>query len=169
LYVATFSQNKLWINDGLGNGGASFTESNIPGDTGTSYGVAVFDANNDGFFDLYSSNVSSQNVLWINDGLGNGGASFTRFEISGDDNSIVFSIEPLAGDYDQDGDSDIYVPSFGDQNIFWTNDGTGTFNQYSIPGDEGDSYEATLIDPNEDGLVDLYVANFGQNKLWINQ
>jgi hypothetical protein len=169
LYVATFGQNKLWINDGLGNGGASFTESNINGDIGNAYGVAVFDANGDGISDLYSSNVSSQNFIWINDGLGNGGASFTQLEIPGDDDSIGFSIEPLTGDYDQDGDDDIYIPIFGGQNIFFTNDGTGIFNQYTIPGDEGDSYEAVFIDPNEDGLLDIYVTNFGQNKLWINQ
>lgn len=113
------SQNTLWINDGLGNGGASFSASNITGDT-DSGASAIIDVNADGYLDIYSSLYGAQSYLWINDGLGNGGASFANDAIPGNSPSTVFA---TSGDFDGDGITDLYVGVYaGGQNLLLIND-----------------------------------------------
>lgn len=166
LYVATFGQNNLWINDGSNNGGDSFSLDAIPTDSGISYGVTSFDADGDGDIDLYTSNYATENNLWMNDGSNNGGLSFTAKDIMGDTRN---AIESTVHDIDQDGDIDIYVAHFTGQNHLLINDGKGNFTMSNIQGDEGASYKAVIFDVNNDGLQDIYVGNIGQNSLWINQ
>ncbi len=59
-------QNIIWENDGSGN----FTQNNITGDTGESFGVTTGDVNNDGEIDVYvvnGDNGDFQNRLWLQD------------------------------------------------------------------------------------------------------
>ncbi|MFE8072492.1 FG-GAP-like repeat-containing protein [Marinobacteraceae bacterium S3BR75-40.1] len=169
LYAANGSgtQNKLWINDGSGLGGDSFTASDITGDTGTSYSAVMADVDNDGDLDIYTANHQQQNRLWINDGLGDGGASFTAADIAGDTGSTEV---PVMGDVDGDGDLDIYVPNRNnEQNKLWLNDGNGSYTASDISGDTGNSVNAAMGDIDLDGDLDIYTTNDGtQNKLWIN-
>ncbi len=76
------------------------------------------------------------------------------------------------GDYDNDGWLDLYVTGNLDANVLYHNNQDGTFtvsnfsNQLSLP--DTMSGGATWVDYNNDGLRDLYVVNYGQNKLFRN-
>jgi hypothetical protein len=163
-------QNKLWINDGLGNGGASFTASDITGDTADAYSTQVVDIDDDGDLDIHTGATLAQNKLWINDGLGNGGASFTASDIVGD----VELSAGLAFDVDDDDDIDIYTARYGFQSYFWINDGLGnggaSFIDDPIDSDSFNVIGSTTNDFDGDGYLDIYLGIYegGQNKLWIN-
>lgn len=68
-----------------------------------------------------------------------------------------------AGDYDQDGDDDLYVVRYNQPNVLLRNDGGLTFVDVTTPilADAGPGYGAGWGDIDNDGDLDLYVANFG--------
>ena len=67
-----------------------------------------------------------------------------------------------AGDYDNDGDVDVYVTNFG-PNALWRNNGDGTFTdviEASGAQEERWSMGAAFLDYDRDGWLDLYVSNY---------
>ncbi len=67
-----------------------------------------------------------------------------------------------AADYDNDGDTDIYVTNLG-PNVLLRNEGDGTFSHVSRQAgvdDPGFSLAAAFLDFDRDGWLDLYVANY---------
>ena len=63
------------------------------------------------------------------------------------------------GDYDNDGDPDIYISYFG-RNQLYSNNGDGTFSDLTQQAGVGDSRWGTscsFADYNNDGYLDLYV------------
>ena len=83
-------------------------------------------------------------------------------------------------DYDTDGDPDLYfvnsgsVPQGNPQtlgNVLYRNEGDGRFTdvtEISGTGDTGYGMAASAADIDNDGDLDLYVANFGQDRLYRN-
>ena len=80
------------------------------------------------------------------------------------------------GDYDGDGDQDIYIvrcaPSKEPSaNVLYRNNGDGTFTDVTEEADVGDTglgMDAVFGDVDNDGDADLYVANYGPNVLYRN-
>ena len=76
------------------------------------------------------------------------------------------------GDYDRDGWVDLFVTGNLDPNVLYRNNGDGTFSvsahsqKLSLP--EAPSGGATWADYDNDGWLDLYVVNFGANRLFHN-
>jgi hypothetical protein len=69
-----------------------------------------------------------------------------------------------AADYDNDGDTDIYITALGPDRLF-QNAGGGRFVDVTAKagvGDPGFSTSALWFDYDRDGFVDLYVANYVQ-------
>jgi hypothetical protein len=165
IYVANNGNgraNRLWINDGLGN----FTDGSIPGDNiGNCRTPVAGDIDNDGDMDIYMPKYGQANDLWINDGT----ANFTLVNIPGD---LRNSREAVMQDLDADGDLDIYVVNYDyQQNQLWLNDGpaTYTFTNANIVGDNKHSHGGHYGDLDNDGDIDLYVANTNQqNQIWLN-
>lgn len=86
-------------------------------------------------------------------------------------------------DYDNDGDSDLYLVQGGDlktaasseataANVLYRNNGDGSFTDVTQAAKVGDRHYgmgATTCDLNGDGFLDLYVTNVGANVLYQNQ
>lgn len=129
----------------------------------TGSGAAFFDWDQDGDLDLYVVNGSTYanygmgpgNVLYRNDG----GAFVAR--VAGVEDSS-WSMGVAVGDYDSDGQRDLYVTNYG-ANALYRNRGDGAFAavtaQAGVAGD-GFSTSAAFFDYDRDGDLDLYVANY---------
>lgn len=76
------------------------------------------------------------------------------------------------GDYDNDGDADLYVVRSLEPNLLYRNDKI-RFSEIGIVAgvnDDGDGSAAAWADYDNDGDLDLYVTNFGQpNRLFRNE
>ena len=69
---------------------------------------------------------------------------------------------PPRGDFDNDGDPDLYVGNFG-PNVLYRNEGAGRFRDVTTEaavGDSGWGAHAAFADYDRDGDLDLYVANY---------
>ncbi len=142
-------------------------------DAGPSFGACWGDYDNDGDLDLYLvKGVGLPNRLLRNDG----GGVFTDVT-GGALGDAGGGYGACWGDYDNDGDLDLYVVNgcnsgFGcTANRLLRNDGGGVFtNATSGPlGDTGLGRAAAFADFDLDGDLDLYVANWGSaNKLLRN-
>lgn len=67
-----------------------------------------------------------------------------------------------AGDFDNDGDLDLYLTNYG-ENQFWRNRGDGSFENITAETGTGDprwGTSATFVDVDHDGNLDLFSANY---------
>lgn len=136
------------------------------GENDDSEGVAVGDYDNDGDMDLYVTNFAGaegaplQNILYRNNGKG-------IFEDATEEAGLVgenYSLGAVFGDLDNDGYLDLYVVNNGEPNILYRNNGDGTFEDITADAGVGNinlGTTATLLDINNDGYLDIYVANSG--------
>ena len=73
-----------------------------------------------------------------------------------------YGMGAAVGDYDGDGDPDLYVTNFGG-NVLWENRGDGTFEDVTAEAGADDprwSVAAAFFDYDRDGDLDLYVGNY---------
>ena len=124
-------------------------------------GIAVADVDGDGWLDLYFTTQSGGNQLWRN--LGNG-----TFEditaVAGVAVADPIGVAASFADIDNDGDPDLYVTVIRDGNHLFENDGTGKFTDISADSGldyKGHSSGALFFDYDNDGLLDLFLANVG--------
>jgi hypothetical protein len=88
-----------------------------------------------------------------------------RFEDATDAAGLTatgYGMGAAVGDYDDDGDPDLYVTHLG-PNRLWRNDGDGTFTDATAASGTGDprwSASATFFDYDRDGRLDLFVVNY---------
>ena len=153
-----------WFEDVAKEWGVDFTYQN--GAMGnfnikevTGGGAALFDYDNDGDIDLYivqgagvEGNALFENVdsKFVNRSIGSGA----------DDKG--YGIGVTTGDYDNDGDVDLYVTNIG-VNALLRNDGNGKFTDvttFSGTEDEGFSACSAFGDLDGDGDLDLVVTNY---------
>ncbi|MDE0185685.1 MAG: CRTAC1 family protein [Candidatus Poribacteria bacterium] len=132
-------------------------------------GGAFFDYDTDGDLDLYlvnsgdltgtDSDGTYTSVLYRN----NGNGTFTDVtDAAGVGNSGNYGMGAACGDYDNDGDPDLYVTNFG-ANVLYQNNADGTFTDVTETAGVGDALwgtSATFFDYDRDSYLDLYVANY---------
>jgi hypothetical protein len=130
-------------------------------------GAALADLDGDGDLDLYlvqSGRVDrtlpaerSGNRLYRNEG-----GRFQRVEGDGGAGDRGYGMGVAAGDYDNDGDVDLYVTNL-EANVLLRNDGTGRFEDVTEAAGVGDpswSTAATFLDLDADDDLDLFVVNY---------
>jgi hypothetical protein len=139
----------------------------IGGADGPALGVSTADFNGDGWIDIYVGNDGTPNQLWINqkDGTFKDAAFLSGVAVSGAGQSEA-SMGIDAGDYDNDGDEDLFVTNWATQmNVLYVNDGTGLFEDrrgasgLGPPSLAKTGFGTGWLDFDTDGWLDLFVAN----------
>src|ERR1043166_6018786 len=159
LFVATQTglSNLLFHNNGDGTF-TKITNGVIVTEQANSRGASWADYNNDGWIDLFVSNIGSPSFLYRN----NGNGTFTKITSGSIVTNVADSHGCAWGDYDNDGYPDLFVGNDGQNNFLYHNNGDGTFTQITsgqIVNDGGDSREISWGDYDNDGYLDLFVAN----------
>jgi len=150
----------------------SFTDITIDAGisfSGTSEGVCVFDYNNDELNDiLFTTRNGSSNHLFRNEG----NMIFTDVSF---ESNIGISMEAravVAGDFDNDGDQDVFFGATVGESRLFENNGNGTFQDITnISGiDISNQVRGVAwVDYDSDGFLDLYVGLlYEPNKFFKN-
>ena len=140
-------------------------------------GVAIFDFDGDGYPDLYFANGAHMPSLektgaHYNNRLfrNNHDLTFTDVTEKAGVAGSGYGMGVAVGDYDNDGRPDLFVTSVNANQLFHNN-GDGTFTDVTakagvagglFAGKKMWSVGAAWIDYNNDGLLDLFVANYCQ-------
>jgi hypothetical protein len=133
-------------------------------------GVALLDFDGDGELDIFLPNGSdfkqpaaevdaSQHLY-----RAQGGLRFMDATQAAGIQAFGFGMGCAAGDYDNDGFADLYVPAYG-VNRLWHNNGDGTFSETTEAAGVGEDQwgtSAAFADLDSDGDLDLYVVNYVQ-------
>ena len=191
LFVNNFGPNRLYCNHGDGTFSDVTQQAGVVGGNKVGAGACFLDADADGDLDLYVANYVKfsyethrvpqfdghpvyagpreypfePDIYYRN----NGDGTFTDF-------SEQAGIAPLAGsgmgavcaDYDNDGDTDVFVLNDVDANYLWSNDGTGRFTEVGLisgagcnaSGDELGSMGVDCGDFDNDGWLDFYMTSY---------
>ena len=188
IYICNFGRNVLYRN--LGDGTFSdVTEKSGVEEHSWSTSATFFDADSDGDLDLYVANYliysvetdgcqleslrvycGPDNYPPANDSFyrNNGDGTFQNDSISA---GLVHSgrgFGVITGDYDNDGDRDIFVANDLSPNFLYRNNGDGQFEEIgflagvalSEDGTVGNGMGIDLSDYNNDGSLDLVVTNY---------
>ncbi|MEO8129943.1 MAG: CRTAC1 family protein [Bryobacteraceae bacterium] len=132
----------------------------------TGNGVAVFDYDGDGFNDIFIANGTTlagegrPSFLYHNDGKG-------KFTLVGDSSGMTkrgWAQGVCAGDYDNDGRTDLLVTYYG-TNVLYRNLGNGRFEDATKAAGlpvQGVRWGAgcSFTDYDRDGKLDLFVSNY---------
>jgi hypothetical protein len=125
-------------------------------------GVALFDYDSDGDLDVFLvQGAAATSRLFRND-LRAGRVRFTDVTEKAGVGLRTNGMGAAAGDYDNDGDLDLFVTSFGPETLF-RNNGDGTFADVTSQAGVSDdlwSTSAAFLDHDRDGDLDLFVANY---------
>jgi hypothetical protein len=161
--------DRLFRNEGGGQYSDVSESSGIGPRAAAGLGVVCADLDGDGWPDFYVANDRSANFLWRN--LGDG-----RFEEQGVIRGAAYdgsgkaeaSMGIAAGDFDGDGDIDLFVTTYDPEtNTLRVNDGKGFFldltDRYALgfPSLSYTGWGTEWLDVGNDGALDLFIANGG--------
>src|SRR5262245_32110135 len=141
----------------------------LGGAFGPTLGVSTADFNGDGWIDLYVANDGQPNQLWINQRNGSfKDTGFLSGSAVGGSGQAEASMGVDAGDFDNDGDEDLFITNWLDQmNVLYVNDGSGNFEDrrgasgLGPPSLAKTGFGTAWFDFDNDGWLDLFVANGG--------
>jgi hypothetical protein len=147
----------------------------------TGSGACLLDYDHDGWLDIYLVNGSTYEAL---DGKAesphaalfhnNRDGTFTDISAKAGVTNDGWGYGCAVGDYDNDGWPDLYVTNYG-KNRLYHNNHDGTFTDVSEKAGVSDKnhyygFSSTFVDVNDDGKVDLIVADDSTpNYLYINK
>ena len=205
IYVTNYGKNVLYRNQGDGKF-KDVTDYARVGDERFGTGCAFFDYDADGDLDLYVANYvdfkhfiettpdksymwkglrvhfgprgmkGGADILYRNEG--NGTFADATEEANVVDHQKLYGLGVICGDYDNDGDQDIYVANDTGPNYLYQNQGNGTFTDVgwmigAAYGEDGEAQGCMGIafgDYDNDEYQDILVTNFWEqtNTLYHN-
>ncbi|MHB8974965.1 MAG: CRTAC1 family protein [Pirellulaceae bacterium] len=191
LYLNNFGPNVLYHNNGDGTFTETTRESGIDPGQAVGAGACFLDIDGDGDVDLYSGNYvkftyeghpdrvvggflraqSPADFEADSDRLfrNNGDGTFTDIsQESGVAADAGRSMGMVCGDFDNDGDTDIFICNDVMENFYWRNDGTGKFEEvaklvgvaYDFWGRANGSMGAACADYDHDGWLDIFMTDY---------
>ncbi len=150
------------------NGDGAFTdvtlEAGLAHPAYPSQSAAWADFDNDGDLDLFSCNESQRfrfpSQLFTN----NGDGTFSEVATQAGVTNLRYCKGSTWGDYDNDGDPDLYLSNLAGENRLYRNNGDGTFDD--VAGDARVlgpyfSFATWFWDYDNDGWLDIFVASYG--------
>lgn len=160
------ARNELYWNQG----GGRFSRGNAGSLTGWSMyrgWPACADADGDGYVDVFITDATGTSGpftprLYRNTGHG----SFTPVEIGP---SIPMCNDAAWGDFDNDGDPDLFACNFTSPSVLWRNDGHGQFTEMDngLPANLG-TWHAAWADYDHDGDLDIALGSGSNTEVYRN-
>ena len=159
--------DRLYRNRGDGTFVDATAEAGVAYEFGPALGVATADFDNDGWLDIFVANDQQENQLWINRGDSTfvnraplwGAALGAAGEAKAD-----MGVD--AGDFDNDGDEDLFVTELiGQGSTLYVNDGAGLFEERSLqtavrlPSLPYTGFGTAWFDFDNDGWLDVFSVN----------
>ena len=206
LYVTNYGNNALYENRGDGTFADLAQHAGVSGDGAFSTGCAFFDYDRDGDLDLYVANYidfdyfmettperrhewrglavhfgpqgmrGEADVFYRNEGEGIFSEATTAAGLV--DHDLLYGLGVVAGDYDNDGDADLYVANDTGPNYLYDNGGDKTFTDvawmkgvaYGEGGEPQGCMGIAFGDYDNDTYPDILVTNFWEetNTLYHN-
>ncbi|PYP34956.1 MAG: hypothetical protein DMD48_14970, partial [Gemmatimonadetes bacterium] len=198
-HVYTAQPSHLYHNEGDGTFTDVTAAAGIAAEFGPTLGVATADFNGDGWMDIYVANDGQPNQLWINQRNGTfKNTALLAGAALGANGDAKSSMGVDAGDFDNDGDLDVFIvqgqmlgkktladalfpprdPSSLRGRLFRNDleihaDGSRTLRFTDVTAGSGIDARGYGMgvatgDFDNDGCVDLYVTNLGPNQLFRN-
>jgi len=195
LFVVSVGRCYLYHNRGDGTFEDVTEKAGVANEGGTGIGAVFFDADNDGYLDLFVANYLTFDPnyqLYFNPDAYPGPLSYKpqfnklyrnrgngTFEDVSESSGVkipghrAMSVAVL--DYNQDGAPDLYISNDGTPNLLLVNDGKGHFKDvapeagvaFNAMGEAAGSMAATVGDCNGDGYADILVTRLGYGSLYM--
>jgi len=157
LAFKTYPQNFIEQSDSLNLVG-NYGSNNL----GLSGGLSFSDFNKDGYDDLTFCTSSGKNLIFYENKI----SHFEAISIQGI-NNFHETKQSVWVDYDNDGDQDLFVTAFLNQNRLYENDGNFNFTDVTflrgIAFANERSYGVNFFDYDLDGYLDIYISNYNFN------
>ena len=173
LFIAnmSFGGNFLYVN----NGNGSFTRVTtgpVGTDAGNGAAGSWVDFDNDGDFDLFVANAPGTNFLYVNNGA-DSGYSFTKITAGPIATDAGTSYGSTWADFDSDGDLDLFVANNNNPSFYYMNNGPPDYNftkltSINLATDPAGSWGSCVGDIDNDGDLDVFIANLTTNSLYLN-
>jgi hypothetical protein len=166
-----YNSGRVFISNG--DGTYSRNNYNVSVSTGENdkFGSAWGDYDNDGDLDLFCARYGEgySGYLWRNDrNWSSGSGNFTNVTSSAGisiNSSVNYTnYKPGTrsccwGDYDNDGDLDLFILGPNGNSYLYQNQGSGTFTRVAAgTGDYGGGHDACFVDHDNDGDLDLAIT-----------
>ncbi len=161
LFVGNTGSNVLYVNQGTGLDSTPFWSSSETDDT---YQIALTDYNQDNFLDFVAANaLSSQPTLIYHNNKDN------TFSVADSVGSARNTYSVTWGDYDADGDPDLFLGNYEQSNDLYQNN-SGSFSLVWSTAEIRATTGVAWGDWDNDGDLDLAVGNDGQpDQVYINE
>ncbi len=193
VYLNNYGPNVLYRNNGDGTFTDVTQQAGVDNGFQVGAGTCFLDMDKDGDLDLYVSNYLKfsyeQHVTSMADGYrtyanpknypplpdtlyrNNGDGTFTDVsQASGVGNHAGWGMGITCADYDNDGDTDVFVGNDVAENFLFQNDGRGHFEEvglatgaaYKVDGSPSASMGVDCGDYDNDGWLDFFVTSYQQ-------